>query len=87
MMRPRSQHNKCPRRRCCRMAVISVVCLMFMFAIFEYGRIVMMQQIVENASRAGARTAVMTATSYITPAVATANVDAVINSTGRPASS
>jgi Flp pilus assembly protein TadG len=62
------------------MAVISVVCLMFMFAIFEYGRVVMMQQIMENASRAGARVAVVTATSYIPAATATANVDAVINS-------
>lgn len=62
------------------MAVISVVCLMFMFAIFEYGRVTMMQQIMENASRAGARLAVVTATSYVAPATATANVDAVINS-------
>ena len=61
------------------MAVISIVCLTFMFAIFEYGRVVMMQQIMENASRAGARAAVVTATSYITPAVATNNVTAVVN--------
>jgi Flp pilus assembly protein TadG len=66
------------------MAVISVVCLSFMFAIFEYGRVVMMQQIMENASRAGARAAVVTATSYVTPAVATSNVDAVV--TGQMAS-
>ena len=80
MIRPRSKRNRRPGGVVAEMAVISVVCLMFMFAIFEYGRIVMMQQILENASRAGARTAVVTATSYITPAVATANVDAVINS-------
>jgi Flp pilus assembly protein TadG len=61
------------------MAVISVVCLTFMFAIFEYGRVVMMQQLMENASRAGARSAVVAATSYITPTVATNNVKAVIN--------
>ena len=35
-----------------------------MFAIFEYGRVVMMQQMMENAARAGARTAVVTPTSY-----------------------
>ena len=50
-----------------------------MFAIFEYGRVVLMQQLLENASRAGARAAVVTATSYVAPATATANVDAVIN--------
>ena len=47
-----------------------------MFAIFEYGRVVMMQQIMENASRAGAALAVVTATSYVPAATATANVDA-----------
>jgi Flp pilus assembly protein TadG len=62
------------------MAVISVVCFTFMFAIFEYGRVVLMQQLLENASRAGARAAVVTATSYVASATATANVDAVINS-------
>jgi Flp pilus assembly protein TadG len=46
------------------MAFISCICLAFMFAIFEYGRVVMMQQIMANASRAGARLAVVTATSY-----------------------
>ena len=61
------------------MAFISCICLAFMFAIFEYGRVVMMQQMMENAARAGARTAVVTPTSYLTPAVATADVTAVIN--------
>jgi Flp pilus assembly protein TadG len=80
VIHPHSQHNRRRAGVVVEMAVISVVCLTFMFAIFEYGRVVMMQQIMENASRAGARAAVVTATSYVTPATATANVDAVINS-------
>ena len=79
MIRPNSQRKRRPAGVVVEMAVISVVCLTFMFAIFEYGRVVMMQQIMENASRAGARVAVVTATSYVTPAVATSNVNAVVN--------
>jgi Flp pilus assembly protein TadG len=60
------------------MAFVSVICLAFMFAIFEYGRVVMMQQIMENAARAGARAAVVTPTSYILPATATSNINAVV---------
>ncbi len=80
MIRPSSQRKQRPAGVVVEMAVISVVFLMFMFAIFEYGRVVMMQQMLENASRAGARAAVVTATSYVPAATATANVDAVINS-------
>jgi Flp pilus assembly protein TadG len=80
VIRPSSPRKQRPAGVVVEMAVISVVCLMFMFAIFEYGRVVMMQQIMENASRAGARVAVVTATSYIAPATATANVDAVVKS-------
>jgi Flp pilus assembly protein TadG len=84
VIRSNSQCKRRPAGVVAEMAVISVVCLSFMFAIFEYGRVVMMQQIMENASRAGARAAVVTATSYVTPAVATSNVDAVV--TGQMAS-
>ena len=61
------------------MAFISCICLAFMFAIFEYGRVVMMQQMMQNAARAGARIAVVTPTSYLTSSVATADVTTVIN--------
>jgi Flp pilus assembly protein TadG len=57
------------------MALISCICFAFMFAIFEYGRVVMMQQIMVNASRAGARLAVITPTSYTNH---TADTNAVI---------
>jgi Flp pilus assembly protein TadG len=60
-------------------AVVSLVCLTFMFAIFEYGRYVMVRQVMENAARVGGRTAVVMPTSYVAPATATAQVDAAIN--------
>jgi Flp pilus assembly protein TadG len=79
VIHPNSHRQRRPAGVVVEMAVISVVCLTFMFAIFEYGRVVMMQQLMENASRAGARSAVVTATSYITPTTATNNVKAVVN--------
>jgi Flp pilus assembly protein TadG len=48
------------------------------FAIFEYGRYVWARQVMENAARAGARVAVVTATSYISSATATAGVNNAI---------
>ena len=59
-------------------AVVSLVCLTFMFAIFEYGRYVMVRQVMENAARVGGRTAVVMPTSYVAAATATAQVDAAI---------
>ena len=80
-MRIRSGPPRRPRRGgvIIEMAFISCICLAFMFAIFEYGRVVMMQQMMENAARAGARTAVIQPTSYLSPTVATSNVTTVIN--------
>jgi Flp pilus assembly protein TadG len=60
------------------MAFIVPVCLMFMFAIFEYARFVFARQVLENAARSGARVAVVTPTSYITTAQANAQVDAAV---------
>jgi len=72
-----------PRRRrggvIVEMAFITCICVAFMFAIFEYGRVVMVQQIMENAARAGARAAVVMPTSYMNPATATSQVDAIVN--------
>jgi Flp pilus assembly protein TadG len=62
------------------MAFIAVLCFTLMFALFEYGRYVQARQVMENAARAGARQAVITATSYTPPATATAGVTSVINS-------
>jgi Flp pilus assembly protein TadG len=59
-------------------AVVALICLTFMFAIFEYGRYVMVRQVMENASRVGGRVAVVTPTSYVTPAAATAQVNAAV---------
>src|SRR5262249_20268774 len=49
-----------------------------LFAIMEYGRTVMMMEVVNNAAREGARQASATATSYVPPATATANVTSTI---------
>ena len=61
-------------RRPCRRAgatlvetgVVIGICLIFMFAIFEYGRYVMVRQIMENAAREGARQAVVNQTTTTT---------------------
>jgi Flp pilus assembly protein TadG len=53
---------------------IALVCFTFMFALFEYGRVVMMLQLMNNAARTGARQAVVTPTSYVNPATATSTV-------------
>jgi Flp pilus assembly protein TadG len=60
-------------------AVVLIPCCLLMFAVFEYGRVVMMLQVLNNAAREGARQAVITPTSYIPPATATANVQATVS--------
>src|SRR5262245_56973002 len=47
-------------------AVVISIALIFMFAIFEYGRYVMFRQIVENSAREGARQAVVNISSQTT---------------------
>ena len=59
-------------------AIVSLVCLTFMFAIFEYGRYVMVRQVMENAARVGARMSVVMPTSYVSAAVATQQVNDAI---------
>jgi Flp pilus assembly protein TadG len=59
-------------------AVVALICLTFMFAIFEYGRYVMVRQVMENAARVGGRVAVVMPTSYVAPATATAQVNAAV---------
>lgn len=59
-------------------AVVALICLTFMFAIFEYGRYVMVRQVMENAARVGGRVAVVMPTSYLAPATATSQVDAAV---------
>jgi Flp pilus assembly protein TadG len=54
-------------------AIVISACLLFMFAIFEYGRYVMIRQIVENAAREGARQAVVS-----TNSAATADIQATV---------
>ena len=56
-------------------AVVSIVCFIFMFGLFEYGRIVQMRNMLENAARTGARTAVVEPVNIVTTAQATSDVD------------
>ncbi len=78
MRLPEKHNQKRPGAALVEMAFISLILFTFMFAIFEFGRYMMVRQIVENAARSGARQAVTTATSYIPAATATANVTATI---------
>jgi Flp pilus assembly protein TadG len=60
-------------------AVVMIPCCLFIFAIMEYGRVVMVLQAMNNAARSGARQAVAMATSYISTGTATSDVQATIN--------
>jgi Flp pilus assembly protein TadG len=60
------------------MAAMKIVCFIFMFAIFEYGRYVFVRQMMENAARSGARVAVITPTSYLSTTAANSAVDTVV---------
>jgi Flp pilus assembly protein TadG len=59
-------------------AVVMLPLLMLLFAIMEYGRVVMMLEILNNAAREGARQATVTATSYVPPATATATITTTV---------
>jgi Flp pilus assembly protein TadG len=59
-------------------AFIFIVLLVFMFGIFEFGRYMMVRQIVENAARTGARQAVTIPTSFTPAATCTAAVTSTI---------
>ncbi len=60
------------------MAFIALVCFSFMFAIFEFGRVVMMYQVLTSAARTGLRQAVVIPTSWVPAATADAQVRATI---------
>jgi Flp pilus assembly protein TadG len=48
-------------------AVVILTCLLFLFAIFEYGRVIMLQQALIDATREGARYAVVNTNTQPTP--------------------
>jgi Flp pilus assembly protein TadG len=60
------------------MAFVALICFVFMFAIFEFGRVVMMYQVMTSAARTGLRQAVVTPTSWVPAATADAQVRATI---------
>jgi Flp pilus assembly protein TadG len=74
----RSRRQQRPATTVVETAFIGVILFAFMFAIFEFGRVVMMLQVMNNAGRMGARQAVVTATSYISPSTATSNITTTV---------
>jgi Flp pilus assembly protein TadG len=79
MRLPSSRRPQRPGAALVETAFIAIFLFLFMFAIFEFGRYMMTRQLIENAARSGARTAVTEATSYITQAVATADVTSAVS--------
>ena len=70
MTRPSPTSGGSTRRRGATLvetAVVIGVCLLFLLAIFEYGRIIMLQQILIDATREGARYAVANTNMQPTP--------------------
>ena len=70
MSSPLSRYRRNPRRHGTTLVETAVVigaCLLFLFAIFEYGRIIMLQQVVTDATREGARYAVANTNTQPTP--------------------
>lgn len=49
------------------MAIVISACLLFLFAIFEYGRVIMLRQLLANATREAARYAVWNTNTQPTP--------------------
>jgi Flp pilus assembly protein TadG len=66
-------YNRRPRGRrgvtLVETGIVIGVCLIFMLAIFEYGRFVMVKQLVENAAREGTRQAIVNPGSGTTAAI------------------
>jgi Flp pilus assembly protein TadG len=60
------------------MAVVSLVLFTLMFGLFEYGRVVMVLQLMNNAAREGARVAVVTPSSSTDTTTATNSVVQVV---------
>jgi Flp pilus assembly protein TadG len=59
-------------------AFVVLILFAFLYAVFEYGRVIMMRQIIDNAARAGARTAVVEATSYLSSTSANSSVQSAV---------
>lgn len=79
MSRNRRRRGARPGTTMVEMAFIVLLCFGFMFAIFEFGRVVMMHQVLTSAARTGARQAVTTPNSWMAPATADAQVRTTIS--------
>jgi Flp pilus assembly protein TadG len=60
-------------------AIVLLPCCIFIFAVMEYGRVIMVLQAMNNAAREGARQAAAISVSTVTPGTATSTVTATIN--------
>jgi Flp pilus assembly protein TadG len=70
LKRKRKHHrmNNCKQRRgvtAVEFAVVAPICFLIIFGMVEFGRMVMIQQCVTNASRAGCRRAVLATTTDV----------------------
>jgi Flp pilus assembly protein TadG len=63
------------------MAIVIGACLLFLLAIFEYGRFVMIKQLAENAAREGARQAVANSGSQTTAQIQATVQNALVGQT------
>jgi Flp pilus assembly protein TadG len=72
-------------------ATCILVCFLFMFAIFEYGRYLMVHQLLNNAVREGARLAAVTTNTQNTAAIQNTVIvylanQVIVNTAGKPIS-
>ena len=77
MYLPRGRQQRRRGTTIVEMAFVGLIVFTMMFAIFEFGRVMMAVQVVNSAGRTAARQAVVTATSYIDPATATTTIQQV----------
>src|SRR5690348_12706988 len=69
-LKPDLNYGRTFRRRgvtVVEMAIVIGACLLFLFAIFEYGRVIMLRQLLANATREAARYAVWNTNTQPTP--------------------
>ncbi len=86
MIRQQSQRRSRRGTHAVEFSLVFPVLILFMFAIFEYGRFLMVRQLLDNAAREGARQAATRAgfvysagtQSYVAQTLTTANVQSTV---------
>jgi Flp pilus assembly protein TadG len=64
MLKQCSQRKRRPAATLVETTVVMSACLVFILAIFEFGRLLMMRNLIDNAAREGARQAVTNTTTH-----------------------